>query len=63
MISEELVWYDAGHSPFAARACIVRVEPKVQALATLMTAMRMTALKMDGRTLIPASWIAITKGE
>lgn len=63
MISKELIFYGAGHSPFAARACIVRVEPKVQALATLMTAIRMTALKIDGRTLIPASWIAITKGE
>jgi hypothetical protein len=49
--------------PFAARAWIVRVEPKVQELATLMTAMRITALKMDGSTLIPASWIAMTKGE
>jgi hypothetical protein len=28
-----------------------------------MTAIRMTALKMDGRTLMPASWIAMTKGE
>jgi hypothetical protein len=42
---------------------MVRVEPKVQEFATLMTAMRMTALKIDGRTLIPASWMAMTKGE
>jgi hypothetical protein len=39
------------------------VEPKVQEFATLMTAINMTALKMEGRTLMPASWIAMTKGE
>lgn len=41
----------------------MRVEPYVQELATLMTAMRMTAFIIEGRTLIPASWMAITKGE
>ena len=51
------------HAPFAARAWIVRVEPKVQELATLMTEIKMTALKIEGRTLMPASWIAMTKGE
>lgn len=43
------------NSPFAARAWMVRVEPKVQEFATLMTAIRMTALKIEGRTLMPAS--------
>ena len=41
--------------PFAARACIVRVEPKVHELATLKTEIKITALKIDGRALIPAS--------
>jgi hypothetical protein len=35
----------------------------VQELATLMTAIKMTALKIEGRTLIPASSMAMTKGE
>jgi hypothetical protein len=39
------------------------VEPKVHEFATLMTEIKMTALKMDGRALMPASWIAMTKGE
>ena len=49
--------------PLAARACIVRVEPKVQELATLMTAIKMTALKIDGSTGTRAIWIAMTNGE
>lgn len=49
--------------PCAARAWIVLVEPKVHELATLRTEIRMTALKMEGRTLMPASWMAMTKGE
>lgn len=49
--------------PFAARACMVRVEPNVHEFATLMTEIKMTALKTDGRALTPASWIARTKGE
>lgn len=55
--------YGMACAPLAARACIVRVEPKVQEFATLRTAIKMTALKIDGRTLIPASWIAMTKGD
>lgn len=35
----------------------------MQELATLMTEIKIMALKMDGKTLIPASWIAMTKGE
>ena len=44
-------------------ACIVRVEAKVQELATEMTEMVMTALKTDGRPLTPADLIASTNGE
>lgn len=44
-----------GPMPLLARAWMVRVEPKVHELATLMTEMRITALKIPGRTLIPAS--------
>ena len=51
------------YAPFAARACIVRVEPKVQELATLMTEIKMTALKIEGRYWMPASSMATTKGE
>ncbi len=47
--------YGTVYAPFAARACIVRVEPKVQELATLMTEIKITALKIDGRALMPAS--------
>lgn len=49
--------------PFWASACIVRVDPKVQEFATLMTEIRITALKIDGSAGIPASTMAITKGE
>ena len=42
---------------------MVRVDPNVHELATLITEMVMMALKMDGRTLIPARLIAMTKGE
>lgn len=52
-----------GAMPRSAMAWMVLVEPKVQELATEMTARVMTALKMEGRTLIPASWIASTKGD
>lgn len=52
-----------GDIPFAARAWIVLVDPKVHELATEMTAIRMTALKMEGSALMPASWMAMTKGE
>ncbi len=55
--------YKIKHVPFAARAWIVRVEPKVQEFATLMTAIKITALKTDGSALMPASWIAMTKGD
>lgn len=46
-----------------AIACIVRVDPKVQVFATDKTEMVITALKMDGRTLMPASLMARTKGD
>lgn len=52
-----------GNIPFAARACIVRVDPNVHELATLKTAIKMTALKIEGRTSMPASLMAMTKGE
>ena len=52
-----------GPMPLAARACMVRVEPKVQEFATLRTDMVMTALKTEGRPLTPAIWIASTKGD
>lgn len=42
---------------------MVRVEPKVHELATLSTETVMIALKIDGRTLILASLMAMTKGE
>ena len=51
------------HLPFAARACIVRVDPNVHELATLRTEIKITALKIEGRTLIPANWMAMTKGD
>ena len=41
----------------------MRVEPKVEELATEMTERVMTAFMMEGRTLILASWKARTKGE
>ena len=41
--------------PFAARAWNVRVDPKVQELATLMTEIKITALKIEGSALMPAS--------
>jgi hypothetical protein len=41
--------------PLEANACIVRVEPNVHEFATLMTEIKMTALKMEGKTLTPAS--------
>ena len=47
--------YGLAKVPFAARAWIVRVDPKVQEFATLMTEIKMTALKIDGRALMPAS--------
>ena len=40
-----------------------RVLPNAQLLATERTEMVITALKMLGRTLIPASSIAMTNGE
>jgi len=49
--------------PFKARAWRVRVEAKVQELATLMTLIVMTALKTLGKPLTPAFVMAITKGE
>lgn len=52
-----------GAMPRAARAWMVRVEPKVAELATLMTEIVMTAFMTDGRPLIPAFWIETTKGE
>lgn len=42
---------------------MVRVEPKVQEFATDRTAMVIQALKMEGRALMPAIWMAMTKGE
>jgi hypothetical protein len=45
----------SNYIPLAASAWMVRVEPNVQEFATLMTAIRMTALKIDGKTLMPAS--------
>jgi hypothetical protein len=50
------------HVPRTASAWIVRVEAKAELFATLMTEIVMTALKMDGKILIPASRMAITKG-
>lgn len=47
----------------AANAWKVRVEPKVHELATLITEIKIMALKMDGSALMPASSIAMTKGE
>jgi hypothetical protein len=35
----------------------------VHELATLRTDIKITALKIDGRYLMPASWMAMTKGE
>lgn len=52
-----------GAMPCMARACSVRVEPKVQELATEMTERVMTAFMMEGRTAILAVWKARTKGE
>lgn len=56
-------WRNLGPIPRTARACIVRVEAKVQELATERTEIVMTALKTEGRPLTPVSWIAKTKGE
>jgi hypothetical protein len=42
---------------------MVRVEPKVHELATLMTEIVIIALKIDGRALIPARLMAMTNGE
>jgi len=42
---------------------MVRVEPNVDELPTDNTETRMTALKIEGRTLMLAFWIAITKGD
>jgi hypothetical protein len=42
---------------------MVLVDPKVQEFATLITEIRIMALKMDGRALTPASSIAMTNGE
>ena len=42
---------------------MVLVEPNVHEFATLMTAIKIIALKMDGKALIPASWIAMTNGD
>jgi len=53
----------AGPMPRAQRACTVRVAAKVQELATERTERVMTALKIEGRALIPASWKDKTKGE
>lgn len=52
-----------GAIPLSAIACKVRVEPKVHEFATLRTEMAITALKMEGRILTPASWMASTNGE
>lgn len=49
--------------PFAANAWKVLVEANVHELATLITEIRMTALKTEGRALMPASSMAMTKGE
>ena len=42
---------------------MVRVEPKVQELATLRTEMVMMELNTEGRPCTPASTMASTKGE
>ena len=42
---------------------MVRVDAKVQELATERTEMVMTALKTEGRPLTPVNLIAKTKGE
>ena len=42
---------------------MVRVDPKVHELATLMTEIVIMTLKIEGRALMPANLIAITKGE
>lgn len=52
-----------GPIPFWQRAWIVRVEANVQELATEITLTVITALKIDGSALIPASWNDSTKGE
>ena len=52
-----------GPMPFAQRACMVRVAAKVQELATEMTLSVTTALKIEGRALMPARRKARTKGE
>lgn len=52
-----------GPIPRAASACMVREEPYVQLLATLMTEIVMTALNTDGSPLTPAYLMASTKGE
>ena len=49
--------------PLAANAWKVLVEPKVHELATLITEIKIMALKIDGSALMPASSIAMTKGE
>lgn len=49
--------------PCSASACMVRVEPKAQLLATESTESVMTMLKTEGRPLMPAILIATTKGE
>lgn len=49
--------------PLKDKACIVLVDPNVAELATLRTDRVMTTLKMEGRALIFAAWIARTNGE
>ena len=52
-----------GAIPRIARACMVRVLPNAQLLATDKTEMVMTTLKILGSTLIPANWMAMTNGD
>jgi hypothetical protein len=51
-----------GAAPDSASACRVRVEAYVHELATLREEMRTTALMIEGKTLMPAFWMANTKG-
>jgi hypothetical protein len=52
-----------GAWPTSAKAWRVLVEAYVELFPTLNTEIRMTALMIDGKPLIPASWIAITNGD
>lgn len=52
-----------GANPSRAKPCNVREARKVQLLPDEKAEVRMTALMIEGRTLIPARLKAITKGE